>query len=108
GFGATSHDEFESALPDLVYVSAVVNEGGKAVLYWGVLDGYFFNSSGALDRISLWNAKWAAMQINSIGQAPNTSPAVPIPEAEAVGRATEGRAGGEGHKVDGEYLIIRY
>ena len=83
---------FDDADPpiDLVYISAVVNEGGRAVIYWGILADYFFNKEGGLDRIYLQVAEWSEMQINATEQT------------------QAGRSSGPGHPIEGDYFVLRY
>lgn len=38
---------------DTVYASAIVEQGGTAILYWGVLADYFFDRQGRLEKFVL-------------------------------------------------------
>jgi hypothetical protein len=49
----TGADFEKSEKPDLIRVSAVVNVAGEAVLYTGILDEFFVDQDGKLDRVVL-------------------------------------------------------
>src|SRR5262245_40210491 len=53
----TGADYKEEDLPDYLLVSAVVNVAGQAILYNGVLDDFYVDQDGKLDRLVLVNAK---------------------------------------------------
>jgi hypothetical protein len=43
----------EEQQPDLIAVSAIVNVAGQAVLFTGILDNFFVDANGSLDRLIL-------------------------------------------------------
>lgn len=49
----TGADFSEQEKPDLIAVSAVVNVSGTALLYTGILDDFFLDEQGKLDRVVL-------------------------------------------------------
>lgn len=42
---------------DFVFISVVVEQGEDSILYWGLLSYYFFDRTGALDKIVLTDAQ---------------------------------------------------
>lgn len=51
------HEFLSSDDVDLVFVSVVVEQGDRPVLYWGVLADYFFDPDGMLEKIILQEAQ---------------------------------------------------
>lgn len=49
----TGADFSEDEQPDLVFISAIVEVAKEAVLYVGILDDFYFDSEGQLDRLIL-------------------------------------------------------
>jgi hypothetical protein len=45
-----------SRRPDIVYLSTVVTQGNDTYLYRGIITAYYYDRSGNLDRVVLWNA----------------------------------------------------
>ncbi|QBE63026.1 DUF6338 family protein [Pseudoduganella lutea] len=57
----TGADFGEDDAPDFVIVAAIVEVGKEAVLYTGVLDNFYFDSEGQLDRLVLQNVARRAL-----------------------------------------------
>ena len=51
----TGADFAEDEAPDMILISAIVEVGKEAVLYVGVLDEFYVDSEGQLDRLVLQN-----------------------------------------------------
>ena len=49
----TGADFSEDEKPDLIMISAIVEVAKDAVLYVGILDNFFFDADGNLDRLIL-------------------------------------------------------
>ncbi|THC39983.1 hypothetical protein [Massilia sp. Mn16-1_5] len=49
----TGADFTEDEQPDLIFISAIVEVAKEAVLYVGILDDFYFDSEGQLDRLIL-------------------------------------------------------
>jgi hypothetical protein len=75
--------------PDLIAVSAVVNVAGSPYIYTGLLDEYFIDQSGNLDRIVL----------QQVMRRPLTADKMP----ETGGREQE-----RFYPVEGDYFVLRY
>jgi hypothetical protein len=78
------HDE----TPDLIYVSAIVSVAGQPILYTGVLDDYFLDPDGRLDRVIL----------ESVMRRPLAR------DKESAGRPGIDRF----YPIDGDYFVLRY
>ncbi|WP_211468282.1 hypothetical protein [Collimonas silvisoli] len=86
----TGADFDEEQRPDLIAVSALVNVAGQAVLFTGILQDYFFDTSGNLDRLIL--------------QQVMRRPLVADKENDATVEQDLARFYG----VDGDYFVLRY
>lgn len=78
--------------PDLISVAAIVDAAGVATLYTGVLEDFFFDQDGALDRLILSNV--ARRQLESDKSL----------EADAAADSAPQRF----YVVDGDYFVLRY
>ena len=74
--------------PDLIYVSAIVDVAGQPILYTGVLDDYFLDPDGRLDRVIL----------EGVMRRPLAR------DKEAGGRPGLDRF----YPIDGDYFVLRY
>jgi hypothetical protein len=75
--------------PDFIAVSAVVNVAGSPYIYTGLLDEYFIDQSGSLDRLVL----------QQVMRRPLSADKMP----ESGGREQE-----RFYPVDGDYFVLRY
>lgn len=75
--------------PDLVVVSAVVNFGEAPILYLGVLNAFYVNTDGTLDRIVLRDAQRRPFDL-----------ALPDRSASADDESF--------HPIEGDYFVLRY
>ena len=82
-------DFARDAQPDLISISAIVNVSGKPYLYTGILDDYFLDQDGRLDRLILQNVMRRPLERDK-------------PEG-----CTEGRLA-RFYAVDGDYFVLRY
>jgi hypothetical protein len=82
----TGADFREEDLPDYILVSAVVDVAGNAILYRGVLDDFFFDPQGQLERLVLEN----------VSRRPLDQDRGPGDEEEQF------------YAVEGDYFVIRY
>lgn len=73
--------------PDLIYVSAIVEVAKEAVLYVGVLNDFYFDKDGQLDRLILQNVKRRPISADKDG----------------AGAAPE-----RFYPVDGDNFVLRY
>jgi len=76
---------------DVVFDSAVVEQGDGAMLYWGLLSDYFFDAEGKLDKIVLQEAQRRRL-------------ATDADDGEAQLPVTDERF----YPIRGNYLVIRY
>ena len=77
--------------PDFITVSAIVNVAGQPILFTGVLQHYYLDPSGQLDRLVLREAMRRPLSADK--------PLLPPPDAEAMPRF---------YPVDGDYFVLRY
>lgn len=75
--------------PDFIAVSSIVNVAGQAYLYTGILDGYFIDHEGNLDRLILQEVMRRPMGDD---KTPDT-----------VGRELD-----RFYPIDGDYFVLRY
>lgn len=77
--------------PDLIFVSAIVEVGKEAALYVGVLDEFYVNAEGQLDRLVLQNIARRPIEADK-------------------SRAGEDTVGAENrfYDVDGDSFVLRY
>jgi hypothetical protein len=85
--------EIEAAKEDVggVYISAVVEQGGAPVLYWGTLSDFYFDSTGALDFLVLQEAYRRPLVSGD------------DPERDALPPASE-----DYYYVRGDYFVLPY
>lgn len=83
--------KFLSTEIDFVFVSIVVSQEEGAVLYWGVLNDYFFDTAGRLDKIVLESAQRRSFADDEEKQQGET-----LPPADK-----------RFYKIRGSYLVIR-
>jgi len=81
--------------PDLVYVAAIVDAAGTATLYTGIVEDFFFDESGGLDRLVLSNVSRRALATDKPRQGAATAE-VPDDSADRF------------YPVDGDYFVLRY
>lgn len=77
--------------PDLIFVSAIVEVGKEAVLYVGVLDEFYVDAEGQLDRLVLQNVARRPIGADKSRPADNTP-------------TEENRF----YDVDGDSFVLRY
>ncbi len=75
--------------PDLISISGVVNVAGQSVLYSGVLEDYFFDEDGQLNRLIL----------SEVVRRPFEKDKAPAEAGVAVDRF---------YPIDGDYFVLRY
>ena len=75
--------------PDFIAISAIVNVAGKAVLFTGILDEYFVDSEGVLDRLIL----------QDVMRRPIDDDKPDVPTGIDPLRF---------YSVDGDYFVLRY
>ena len=87
----TGADFSQEEKPDLIMISAIVEVAKDAVLYVGVLDDFFFDSDGNLDRLIL----------QSVARRPLS--------ADKNAASLEGGASDErSYDIDGDSFVLRY
>ena len=79
----------EDASPDFIAVSSIVNVAGQAYLYTGILDDYFIDHEGNLDRLIL----------QEVMRRPMADDKTP----DTVGREVD-----RFYPIDGDYFVLRY
>jgi len=87
----TGADFSEDEKPDLIMISAIVEVAKDAVLYVGILDDFFFDSDGNLDRLIL----------QSVARRPLSADKN---RAEQETGATDQRF----YDIDGDSFVLRY
>lgn len=75
--------------PDFITVSALVNVAGQPLLFTGVLQHYYLDTNGQLDRLVLRQAM----------RRPLSADKPPLPDPAAAPRF---------YPVDGDYFVLRY
>jgi hypothetical protein len=83
---------------DLVFVTAVVDQPGEAMLYWGILTDFAFNRSGGLDRIVLKGARRRKL----LEDPPNA-----VPASGAADNADLSPADGF-YEIRGDFFVIQF
>lgn len=91
----TGADFSDDEAPDMVLISAIVEVAKEAVLYVGVLDEFYVDSEGQLDRLVLQNV--ARRPLSKDKPAAEASEGND-PNAEAV----------RFYEVDGDSFVLRY
>lgn len=87
----TGADFKKNEKPDLIRVSAVVDVAGDAVLYTGILDEFFVDADGKLDRLVLQQVMRRPLSSDKVATTPNA--------ADNSARF---------YQVDGDYFVLRY
>jgi hypothetical protein len=87
----TGADFSEADKPDFISVAAIVDTAGAATLYTGVLEDFFFDEGGALDRLVLSN----------VSRRQLTSDKVVSLDMEEVNEMRF-------YAVEGDYFVLRY
>ncbi len=82
---------FYRSIQGYTYVSAVVQQGDAAFIYWGYLHKFFFDKAGGLDRIVLTRAKRRRFDQDKL------DPSVRAAEDDA-----------RFYPISGDYIVIRY
>jgi hypothetical protein len=105
----TGADFEEGEQPDLIYVTAIVNVAGDAVLYRGVLDEFFVGPDGVLDRLVLQDVtrrpiskdKGSEMiaTLNESGEEKQTT---------LADDSEEENTNSQFYGIDGDYFVLRY
>lgn len=80
----------EEEQPDLVFISAIVEVAKEAVLYVGVLDDFYFDSDGQLDRLILQNVSRRPLA------------------RDKASTQTDGADKERFYPIDGDYFVLRY
>lgn len=84
--------DFETdEVPDFIVVSAIVNVSGKAYLYTGILEEFFFDPEGKLDRLILQEVMRR-----------------PITADKAMTEVDPGDLAPRFYPIDGDYFVLRY
>jgi hypothetical protein len=86
----TGADFSEDEKPDLIMISAIVELAKDAVLYVGILDNFFFDSDGNLDRLIL----------QGVARRPLSADKT---KAEEVGISDD-----RFYDIDGDSFVLRY
>lgn len=79
--------------PDFIAVSAIVDVAGRPMLYTGILDDYFIDRDGQLDRLILQDVMRRPLDADK-------------PRSDSAAAATV--AGERFYRVDGDYFVLRY
>lgn len=87
----TGADFTEDEQPDLIFISAIVEVAKEAVLYVGILDDFYFDSEGQLDRLILQKVLRRPMASDK-----------PV-EQSAAGQGNE-----RFYPIDGDNFVLRY
>ena len=98
-FGLTSTEKIVDVIDvDGCYVSVVVEQGEHAVLFWGILHTYHFDSDGNLGNILLTSTRRRRLSKDkNIDDADKRLNPSPNPEYED-----------RFYEIEGDYLSIRY
>jgi hypothetical protein len=87
----TGADFAEDEQPDLVFISAIVEVAKEAVLYVGILDDFYFDSEGQLDRLIL----------QQVSRRPLSKDKSAEPNGASTGKDRF-------YPVDGDNFVLRY
>lgn len=79
----------DASKPDLIVVSAIVNVAGSAVLYVGIVEEFFVNADGGLDRLVLREVMRRPIERDK--------------ESEDADASTS-----RFYLIDGDYFVLRY
>lgn len=85
----TGADYARDEVPDCIAISAIVDVAGQPMLYLGILDAFFFDDQGQLDRLVLENTMRRPLA------------------SERTGEATAGDLP-RFYSVEGDYFVLRY
>lgn len=91
----TGADFADDDAPDMVLISAIVEVAKDAVLYVGVLDEFYVDSEGQLDRLVLQNVARRPLSRDK-------------PLAETNGEAGRNTEASRFYEVDGDSFVLRY
>lgn len=86
----TGADFKKDEVPDFISVSAIVNIADEAILYTGILNEFFVDKNGTLDRLVLQQVVRRPAELNNIA------------DRRAVQDASQY------YEVDGDYFVLRY
>lgn len=86
----TGADFAASDKPDLIAVAAIVNAAGRPMLYYGIVDDFYFDPDGRLDRVVL----------ERVMRRPLDSDKVAL---DGTDRLTD-----RFYPIDGDYFVLRY
>ncbi|HWX00264.1 hypothetical protein [Collimonas sp.] len=86
----TGADFDEEQRPDLISVSAIVNVAGQAVLFTGILDNFFVDANGSLDRLILEKVMRRPLSADK-------------PDGASIAEELE-----RFYVVEGDYFVLRY
>ncbi|WP_129587695.1 hypothetical protein [Herbaspirillum robiniae] len=99
----TGADFSEEEQPDFIYISAIVDVAGDAVLYKGILDEFFVNADGVLDRLILQD-----VSRRPIGADKSAETADGLASADSSATASAALPQSRFYPVDGDYFVLRY
>jgi hypothetical protein len=85
----TGADYEASEVPDCIAISAIVDAAGEPMLYVGILDSFFFDDQGQLDRLILENT----MRRRLVSDKNTDEASGGVPRFYAI---------------DGDYFVLRY
>ena len=91
----TGADFAEEEAPDMVLISAIVEVAKEAVLYVGVLDEFYVDSEGQLDRLVMQN----------VARRPISKDKLVVEASEGAESETEAV---RFYEVDGDSFVLRY
>jgi|SRR5581483_8276870 len=76
--------------PDFIAVSAIVDAAGRPMLYYGILDDFYLDQDGRLDRLVLEKAMRRPLESDKVA-------------LDGTDRLTE-----RFYAIDGDYFVLRY
>jgi hypothetical protein len=94
----TGADFTEENQPDLIAISAVVDVAGEPMLYYGLLDDFFVDQDGVLDRLVMQQVMRRPLKADK-----SLPPAVPVAELHGSQTLLD-----RFYPVDGDYFVLRY
>lgn len=99
----TGADFAEDQQPDFIYISALVDVAGNAVLYKGILDEFFVNAEGVLDRLVLQDVLRRPISADKTDK-----PELDIADDDALSTSAQDTPLARFYPVDGDYFVLRY
>ena len=87
----TGADFTEDEQPDLIFISAIVEVAKDAVLYVGILDDFYFDSEGQLDRLILQKVLRR-----------------PLSSDKPIDQSSAGQGNERFYPIDGDNFVLRY